>query len=234
MPDNEIQAVSLKLPSFWPQQPEVWFAQTEAQFAIRNITTDDTKYYYVVGALDQDTAGRVLHLLRNPPANDKYKSLKDKLLETFTLSDNQRAKKLLHMPELGDDSPSSLMDKMLALLGEHEPCFLFRQLFLERMPEHIVATLVHSKVEDARELAKAADKLWEAARPTASAVRHNKLGRGTATDSKKPGTMKTGLCYYHTRFGAGARNCNKPCSFSVTPAASDVVSPSGNALADRQ
>ena len=47
-------AVSLKLPAFWTSQPKVWFQQSEAQFTLRNITADDTKYYYVVAALDQD------------------------------------------------------------------------------------------------------------------------------------------------------------------------------------
>lgn len=41
-------AVQLKLPEFWETQASVWFAQTEAQFTLRDITTDATKYYYVV------------------------------------------------------------------------------------------------------------------------------------------------------------------------------------------
>ena len=28
--------VSMKLPTFWPDAAEVWFAQADAQFAIRN------------------------------------------------------------------------------------------------------------------------------------------------------------------------------------------------------
>ena len=51
-------AVALKLPNFWTMQPEIWFTQAEAQINIRGITSDDTKYYYVVAALDQDTAAR--------------------------------------------------------------------------------------------------------------------------------------------------------------------------------
>jgi hypothetical protein len=53
-------------------------------------------------------------------------------MDTFGLSKWERASRLLH---LGDSKPSALMDEMLALLGEHPPCFLFEQLFLERLPE---------------------------------------------------------------------------------------------------
>ena len=67
---KEEHAVALKLPIFWTAQPDVWFAQ--AQFNLRGITADDTKYYYVVAALDQDTATRVLDLISQPPDDNKY------------------------------------------------------------------------------------------------------------------------------------------------------------------
>ena len=43
-------AVALKLPEFWESHAAVWFAQAEAQFEIRDITADNTKYCYVVAA----------------------------------------------------------------------------------------------------------------------------------------------------------------------------------------
>ena len=104
-----------KLPSFWMSQPRVWFAQAEAQFTLRGITADETKYYYVVAALDQGTATRLLNLLSHPPTEDKYPTLKTRLLETFDLSEQERAAKLLHLRPLGDSKPSTLMDEMLAL-----------------------------------------------------------------------------------------------------------------------
>lgn len=224
--DNGANAVSLKLPQFWTRQPEVWFTQAEAQFAIRNITADTTKYHYVVAALDQDTATRILDLLQTPPAQDQYQGLKNRLLKTFSLSELQRANLLLDMPDLGDDAPSVLMDKMLTLLGSHEPCFLFRQLFLRRMPEDIRATLVHSKIQDARALAEAADQLWQARQSQASAIRRVGAGQaGTAATSSKP--RNSDLCFYHSRFGPNAKKCNPPCKYSATMA-------SGNELANRQ
>ena len=73
---TEEHAVSLKLPTFWTAQPEVWFAQTEAQLSLHRITADDTKYYYVLAALNPETATRVLDLINLPPNDNKYQALK--------------------------------------------------------------------------------------------------------------------------------------------------------------
>ena len=62
----EEHAVSIKLPTFWVSQPEVWFVQAEAQFHLRKITSDETMYYYVLAALDQATAARFMDLISQP------------------------------------------------------------------------------------------------------------------------------------------------------------------------
>ncbi|KAJ8358447.1 hypothetical protein AAFF_G00438760 [Aldrovandia affinis] len=96
-----MHAVALKLPEFWQEHAAVWFAQAEAQFALRGITQEDTKYFYVVAALNSSTASRVLSLLQDPPEDDKYLALKQLLLETFELSEPERARKLLTLPGWG-------------------------------------------------------------------------------------------------------------------------------------
>ncbi|KAJ8377226.1 hypothetical protein AAFF_G00264540 [Aldrovandia affinis] len=93
-----MHAVALKLPEFWQEHAAVWFTQAEAQFALRGITQEDTKYFYVVAALNSSTASRVLSLLQDPPEDDKYLALKQLLLETFELSEPERARKLLTLP----------------------------------------------------------------------------------------------------------------------------------------
>ena len=133
-----------------------------AQFALQRITADKTMYFYALAALDQDTATRLLDIINNPPVSDKYKTLKEQLLGTYDLSVRERAGRLLHFHPLGDSKPSVLMDEMLALLGNHSSCFLFYQLFLERLPEDIGIQLVDpsTKIENHRELAKQTDALW--------------------------------------------------------------------------
>ena len=156
---SEENAVSLKLPTFWTSQPEVWFAQAEAQFNLRGITASDTKYFYTLAALDQETATRLLDFISHPPDEDRYELFKDRLIATFGLSRRERASRLLHFRPLGDSKPSALMDEMLGLLGDHSPCLLFEQLFLERRPEDIRIQLVDFKCDDLRQLAKRADSL---------------------------------------------------------------------------
>jgi len=91
----EENAVALKLPTFWTSQPRVWFAQAEAQFEIRRITADETRYYHTLAALDQSTATRLLDLISAFPCDNKYQGLKDHLLDTFSLSKREWATQLL-------------------------------------------------------------------------------------------------------------------------------------------
>ena len=224
MSDN---AVTLKLPSFWTQQPSVWFAQTEAQFAIRKIVQEETKYYHVVAALDQETATRVMDMLSTIPESTPYSKLKQRLLDTFDLSDYERASAILHMAPLGDQKPSQLMDRMLGLLGDKGADILFRQIFLEHLPEQVRSVLVHSKVTDNKQLAKAADSLYEANQQSASSAINKVSFRKNAGKSqngeKSDGRATPRLCYYHKKFGTKATRCVIPCTWD-----------SGNATAGPQ
>lgn len=202
---------AVKLPTFWNEQPRVWFAQAEAQFNIHGINSDVTRYHYVIAALDQDTAARVLDIVETPPSRDKYQVLKNRLLGSFALTEYERASRLLHVQSAPDTKPSALMDRMLALRGSHQPCFLFRQIFLEQMPEDIRTQLALADTADEHELSRIADQLWLARNTSATAVR----SMPSKYKQSRPAEMASngdGLCYYHRRFGNKALKCVPPCS----------------------
>ena len=71
-------AVLMKLPVFWPEAAEVWFAQTDAQFAIRHVSSSRTKFYPAIAVLPQEVASQILNLIRAPPAGDPYKVLRER------------------------------------------------------------------------------------------------------------------------------------------------------------
>ena len=58
-PEGSVQAVAIKLPDFWPENPEIWFVRVEAQLRSRSVTPDQTKFDYIVSALDSTTAAEV-------------------------------------------------------------------------------------------------------------------------------------------------------------------------------
>ena len=124
-----------------------------------------------------------------------------------------RASHLLHFRPLGDTKPSALMDEMLALLGDHSPCLLFEQLFLERIPDYICIQLVDAKIDDHRQLVKRVDALWSSRDTqslTALAGQRRPLG-GEKHKPKVPDPNR--LCYYHRTFGEAARQCREPCTW---------------------
>ena len=183
MDTADTHAVGLKLPVLWADHPRVWLQQAEAQFAVRNVTADNTKYHYVVAALDHATALRVIDMLEDPPQHNKYDNLKRRLTDIFGLSRRQRADQLLDigLHSLGDRRPSQLMDEMLALLGLHKPCMLFEGIFLRCMSEDIRLQLATSSFDDLRAHAKTADEFWQAKEQSAVVFASNTRTKRSAT-----------------------------------------------------
>ena len=64
--------IALKLPVFWPDAAEGWFAQADTHFAIRPVTVSKTKFYHAVASLPQDVAAQILNLILAPIAGNPY------------------------------------------------------------------------------------------------------------------------------------------------------------------
>ena len=101
-PSTSANAVSVQLPSFWSEDPELWFLRVEAQFSLRNVTNDDTKFYNVVSALDNTASVEIKNVLLHPPAQGKYGALKSALLAAFATSQAQKDAELLAISGLWD------------------------------------------------------------------------------------------------------------------------------------
>lgn len=153
--------VSVKLPEFWKAEPEMWFAQAEAQFILANVTKDDTKFYHIVAKLEQSVICHITDLVSNPPEQDKYKKIKERLISRFAMTPETRLERLLGSSDLGDMRPTHLLAKMQEMatgLNVNED--LLKMLFLQRMPQHIRPVLTISD-GTLPKLAEMADKLTE-------------------------------------------------------------------------
>jgi hypothetical protein len=58
--------VAVRLPPFWAERPAVWFAQAEAQFTLAGISSEQTKFCYVISQLDQRYAAEVEDIISQP------------------------------------------------------------------------------------------------------------------------------------------------------------------------
>ena len=165
-------AVSIKLPPYWANDPIIWFAQVEAQFTTRNITSEYTKYAYVVSSLQPNIAQEVGDLLVHPPTDQPYTQLKDELIKHTSASEQKRLHLLLTAEQLGDKIPSQLLRKMQQLLGENKlEESILKQFFLKCLPSNIQLILAStSEAVNITQLADLADKIVEASEPAASAM----------------------------------------------------------------
>lgn len=198
-------AVSLKLPEFYVDNPDVWFLYCDAQFQLRGITSDDTKFAHVILALPPQVATRVHGLLRSPPTADKYNTLKATLLEKYTLSLTERACALLDLPGLGDRKPSDLLTHMQSLYPEGQSMgFLGRELFLRQLPPDVRSHLADKQHLAMADLAKEADNFFTTAGSRICGVR--------AASAAPPAAAGT-LCYYHETYKKKAKKCRAPCSY---------------------
>lgn len=68
----------------------MWFINIEAQFILSNITQDSTKYYAVVSSLNSEALSHVSDIVRHPPTDNLYKTLKERLIAEFSDSETAR------------------------------------------------------------------------------------------------------------------------------------------------
>lgn len=238
----QISAAALKLPPFWPTDPELWFTQIEAQFETQHVTTDQTRYAYLVGALTPESAAVVRDKLLAPPASDKYSSLKTALIDRMTSSQQARIRQLLTAEELDDRKPTQLLRRMRQLVGSNTslvPESLLKQIFIPRLPTHVQVILTANESLSLDAAAEMADKVMDVIGPQIHAVtatddvselkkelneiKH--LLRGRPQDKRSPNQRsrsrtpsarppaRDGVCWYHNRYGDKAQKCRDPCTF---------------------
>jgi hypothetical protein len=74
-----VNAVAVKLPEFWPADPQTWFHQAEAAFRRSNVTVPFTKYDHILMKLPTDVVMSVRDLVNSmqpntPDSNEQLKA----------------------------------------------------------------------------------------------------------------------------------------------------------------
>ncbi len=238
-PTAAVHAVAVKLPPFWEPNPRVWFVQCEAAFRHAAVTRQVTKFDHILTALPTSVVNSIIDLVDevDEHPDDCYDLLKERLMGKYSLSKWSRCAAVVDHEPLGDRRPSSLMDDMLAVHPDGEkPNSLFLYVFLRKLPGDMMDQLTASDYKSPRELAAAADKLWDSrrsrARPLCAVADPvpvaaiSSSSRSPSPSSRRPQTRRdrgraraatpgpSGYCRLHAKWGEDARQCYPPCSWA--------------------
>ncbi|XP_029679082.1 uncharacterized protein LOC115245109 [Formica exsecta] len=235
--DPAVNRIAVRIPPFWPDEPELWFAQLEGQLTLSGVTDDGIKFAQVLSRMEPKQAREVKDIITHPPTHQKYETIKRALIQRLSVSHEQRIR---------------------TLAGTTVPDDLLRTLWLGRLPtqmQAILATRTQDKLEDVAEQAdrihevgsrsmilatttpqKATPPAWEAQiealrqqvatlttgmtdlaqsmtkdkNRNRSRGRQRERSRSRARD-RTP--RQDGICFYHRRFGSKAEKCTKPCIY---------------------
>ncbi|XP_071581422.1 uncharacterized protein [Temnothorax nylanderi] len=228
---SQINRVALKVPPFWTDEPELWFAQLESQFTLGSITQDSTKYAYVLSHIETKQAREIKDLITRPPEENKYESIKKALIQRLSISQEQQIRQLLELEEMGDRRPSQFLRHLQALASTAIPEQLLRTLWIGRLPSQLQAILATRNADNLEDVAEQADRIHEVtcravtvasmqsatsleSRLSRSNNRSNKRDRPRSRSRKGQKEEKEAdICYFHRRFKEKARKCTQPCNF---------------------
>lgn len=159
---EEMASVSVKarIPQFWRQKPRLWFAQYES-IIINQKMGDEAKYHLVVAQLELADIEQVGDIILSPPENDKYETLKKRLLSVYEESESRQIQKLLGEMELGSQKPSQLLRKMRDLALDRVPDNTLKIMWTGHLPSSVRAVLAISTETNLDVLATMADKMTE-------------------------------------------------------------------------
>jgi len=159
--EAQVSKIVVRIPPFWPEEPELWFMQLEGQFTLCGIMDDEARYAHVLSKIEPKQAREIKDIIIRPPTTDKYKTLKRTLIQRLTDSQEQRIRQLLEREELGDRKPSQFLRHLSTLARSTLPTELIRTLWLGRLPaqmQAILATRTEDRLED---IADQADRIHE-------------------------------------------------------------------------
>ena len=132
--DDSVNIVTIKVLLFFEHASDTLFANMEAKFNIKIITTSFTKFYCCISALPSKVSAQLTHLIQYP-GKDPYQDIKDCLIDLYSLSNYQKFEALINLPFTRDTMPSILMNAMLNLYPKKfKTVLIFIGLFLRSLP----------------------------------------------------------------------------------------------------
>ena len=134
--DLTINAVGVKLPALWPDNPNKWFLYCERKFRLHNISKQQTMFDHCIQAMTAEQTDVVMDLMERGPSPTCYDDLKTAYIERRTPTTAERIQRLRKLgPLTSDQRPSDLLRLIERILwrniyGDE----IAKEEFLRRLP----------------------------------------------------------------------------------------------------
>lgn len=221
--------MSVKVPAFTTEYPDLWFASLESQFLLAGMTCKVTMFYHMVANLPVQVLQQARHIaLRQTVVATDYDDLKSHLIRCFAGSDEDRYVKFLELePRLLKPSEFYRSLSHLATGLGFTDGFVFNR-WAAKLPlsiRPVVMAMHHSPATKLETILLTADSIHSSVQSTSpvayEVARKPQLPAGLK--KKKPVSKRklkpandTSLCFYHSKFGDQAQRCRPPCSKNAT------------------
>lgn len=162
----------MELPSFINDDAAFWFSLVESIFKSKKVTNARDKFNSILLALPHHLQLETKPLLQrfSSVAEDDaagkdliYDSLKKKILDVTSVSEDQRLQELLDNAQIGTRTPSQFLNYLRNLQGDagDTDSKYVRLIFLRNLPKDIKNIIVSQQKEKLDDMAQTADLLWE-------------------------------------------------------------------------
>ncbi|XP_076384436.1 uncharacterized protein LOC143262998 [Megalopta genalis] len=164
----------------------MWFGMVERSFEASGITTEATKFGYVLGALNPVYAAEVRDIIMNPPNTGQYQRLKTELIRRLSSSQEQKTRRLLESEEIGDRKPSQFLRHLRGLAGNNVSDSVLRTLWMGRLPNSMQVILATQKDAEMDKVADLADAIAETMGPRTQVAEASASTAAAAAPSNAP------------------------------------------------
>lgn len=220
---KSIHRVSIKVPPFYRRNVTAWFKTLESQFKLSRISSQETKYHYLVSNLPEDVAA----LLLTDTVPEVYDDLKAEVLLAVEKSKQEKINELFDLTDIGDDKPSIFLRKIIAKM---EQCGLranddeITQKLLRCLPPSVSTPLRAFQDLPPHRVAALADSMMisppvapvhHVSQLHSSQRRHDHDPDPQVSPQLKPfhQGQKPKICRAHIFYGSRARSCRPWCQF---------------------
>lgn len=199
---HELSAVSYnqRIPPLWRNRIKLWFLQFEAIVSAGKLSDKELSELLIrqLDLQDLDEIQDIMFDTKNASENNRYATMKMRLIQTYDESDHTKLERLLSNVELGDLKPSQLLRRMQNLAGNNIAENTLRVIWTKHLPPSVRAILAVSetiaKKTELNELAIMADKMLEQLHHQISAV-HNTSSPSTPSTPPTATNHENALLY---------------------------------------